>query len=232
MDKNNSLEKYNHSLIRVSKQIAITNKLLKKTIEIVTDIDGNIYHTVKIGTQVWMLENLNASHYRNGEIIPEAKTDEEWKEAGTMNQSAWCYYNNKLENGKLYNWYAVTNQRNICPVGYHIPTHAEWKILTDFLNIESGAGGKIKEDGTSHWESLSTEADNSSNFSPVPVSFRNWDGSFNSDDGDYCTWWSSTDRGTIGAWGRDRDMNYYLCRVAWHGNNRTNGFSVRCIKDY
>ncbi len=102
--------------------------------------------TVKIGTQVWTAENLDVSKFRNGDLIPEAKTEEEWTRAGINKQPAWCYYNNEAANGskygKLYNWYAVSDPRGLAPAGYHIPSDAEWTQLTDFLG--SDAGTKMK----------------------------------------------------------------------------------------
>jgi uncharacterized protein (TIGR02145 family) len=102
--------------------------------------------TVTIGTQVWMTKNLDVSTFRNGDPIPEAKTDEEWKKAGENKQPAWCYYDNDPANGakygKLYNWYAVNDSRGLAPVGYHIPSDAEWTKLEVFLGAD--AGNKMK----------------------------------------------------------------------------------------
>jgi len=102
--------------------------------------------TVTIGTQEWMTENLDVSTFRNGDSIPEAKTNEEWKRAGELKQPAWCYYDNVPKNGtiygKLYNWYAVNDARGLVPKGYHVPSDEEWTILTDFLG--SDAGTKMK----------------------------------------------------------------------------------------
>ena len=106
--------------------------------------DGQTYKTVKIGNQVWMAENLNVDKFRNGELIPEAKTNEEWRKAGENRQPAWCYYDNDPENGryygKLYNWYAVSDSRGLAPKGLHVPSEAEWLTLIDYL------GGKRERD--------------------------------------------------------------------------------------
>ena len=94
------------------------------------DIDGNIYHTVTIGTQTWMLENLKTTKFRNGESIPNVTDNAAW--AG-LTSAAWCDYDNSASNGNifghLYNWYAATDSRNIAPAGWHVPTLAEWDIL-------------------------------------------------------------------------------------------------------
>jgi len=111
---------------------------------------------IKIGTQTWTTKNLDVSKFRNGEAIPLAKTNAEWELAGLNQQPAWCYYENKGENGttygKLYNGYAVNDPRGLAPSGYHIPTDAEWTILTDYLGGDSIAGAKMKS--TSGWNSF------------------------------------------------------------------------------
>lgn len=115
--------------------------------------------TVTIGTQVWMTKNLDVSTFRNGDPIPQAKTDEEWETAKNNNQPAWCYYENKSENGakfgKLYNWFAVNDVRGLAPVGFHVPSNSEWKTLSAFLGDEFTIGEKMKS--TSGWKSYSEE---------------------------------------------------------------------------
>ena len=104
--------------------------------------------TVTIGTQVWMTKNLDVSTFRNGDPIPEAKSNEEWKKAGENKQPAWCYYNNDPANGakygKLYNWYAVNDPRGLAPLGYHVPTKAEFMTLYNFF--PSNIGQKVKSE--------------------------------------------------------------------------------------
>jgi uncharacterized protein (TIGR02145 family) len=104
--------------------------------------------TVTIGTQVWTTKNLDVSTFRNGDVIPQATTDEAWEAAGENKQPAWCYYDNDTANaskyGKLYNWYAVNDPRGLAPAGYHIPTDAEWTVLTDYMGGEGIAGKKMK----------------------------------------------------------------------------------------
>lgn len=112
------------------------------------------FKSVKIGTQIWMTENLNVSTFRNGEPIPEAKTDEEWKAAGTQGKPAWCYYDNDSKNGakygKLYNWYAVNDPRGLAPEGWHVPNDEEWETLENYLGDD--ASKKMKS--TSGWDSF------------------------------------------------------------------------------
>ena len=114
----------------------------------VTDIDGNVYKTAKIGNQWWMAENLRVTHYRNGDKIPNLSGDEEWDNAN----GAYCCYNNDSANiakyGMLYNWFAVADSRNIAPEGWHVPTDEEWQVLVDYLGGAALAGGKLKSKGT------------------------------------------------------------------------------------
>ena len=114
----------------------------------VIDIDGNNYATIIIGTQEWMASNLDVATFRNGDLIFEAKSDEEWEKARENKEPAWCYYENDPANGskygKLYNWYAVIDSRGLAPVGYKIPSDAELTKLTDFLGGNGVAGTKIK----------------------------------------------------------------------------------------
>ena len=104
--------------------------------------------TVTIGNQTWTTKNLDVATFRNGDAIPQAKTNEEWSAAGENKQPAWCYYDNDVKNGpkygKLYNWYAVNDARGLAPAGWHIPTDEEWTVLSTFLGGEDGAGIKMK----------------------------------------------------------------------------------------
>jgi uncharacterized protein (TIGR02145 family) len=191
------------------------------------------FEEVKIGKQIWMAENLDVTHFRNGDPIPEAKTNEEWKKAGEKKQPAWCYYDNDPANGtkygKLYNWYAVNDPRGLAPSGWHVPTDAEWKTLTSFLGGETVAGGKMKSTRFQYWSIPNTAATNECGFSGLPGGYRfNDDGNF-TNVGNAGYWWSSTELSTPEAWGRDL---FYL-----HGSaymligNKQSGFSVRCLRE-
>jgi uncharacterized protein (TIGR02145 family) len=186
--------------------------------------------TVTIGKQVWSTKNLDVSKFRNGDPIPEAKTDEEWKRAGENKQPAWCYYNNEAANGskygKLYNWYAVNDPRGLAPAGYHIPSDAEWTILTDYLGGERVAGGKMRT--TTDWKAPNADASNSSGFSGLPGGNRNFNGAFNFI-GEYGYWWSSTEGGTNNAW--NRHLHYKSGDVDGSDDGKRRGFSVRCLRD-
>lgn len=193
----------------------------------ITDIDGNVYHTVKIGTQTWMVENLKVTKYRNGDAIPNVTDGTEWNNLTT---GAYCDYENTASNsavyGKLYNWYAVTDSRNIAPTGWHVASDEEWTILTTFLGGETVAGGKLKEKGTSHWQSPNYGATNETGFTALPGGYC-LGGSYYSL-GSNGGWWSSTVRSSY-AW--FRYMNYGNGEVGRYSYGQTLGYSVRCVRD-
>jgi len=183
--------------------------------------------TVTIGTQVWMTKNLDVSTFRNGDPIPVAKSDEEWIRAAENEKPAWCYYGNDPANGakygKLYNWYVVSDPRGLAPVGYHIPSDAEWTKLEDYLG--SDAGTKMKS--TSGW-ARNGNGTNSSGFNGLPGGYRYYGGTFSAI-GEYGYWWSSTEYGTSSAWGRG--LVYEGGNVVRGSYYKERGFSVRCLRD-
>jgi len=167
----------------------------------VTDIDDNTYQTVKIGDQTWMAENLKVTHYRNGDPIPNVTDDTEW---ANITNGAYCAYDNDESNadvyGYLYNWFAVEDSRNIAPEGWHVPTNNEWETLVDYLGGYDVAGGKLKETGTTHWDSPNTGATNQVNFTGLPNGNRFYgDGKFHGLGGSG-TFWSSTGYNSGNAW--------------------------------
>lgn len=180
---------------------------------------------VKIGTQVWMKKDLTTSYYRNGDKIPEVKDPVKWAKLTT---GAWCWYNNDPRYGKLYNWYAVNDPRGLAPAGWHIPSDAEWTALTTFLGGYTVAGGKMKETGTTHWLTPNTDATNSSGFTALPGGTRYYLGDF-FDVGGYGYWWSSTESDSQSAY--HRLLTYFYGAISRFTDYKTNGFSVRCIKD-
>ena len=200
----------------------------------VTDIDGNIYQTEKIGTQVWMTQNLKTAHFRDGSPIPELEDTLTlaWQNLTTP---AWCYYGSDSANnatyGKLYNWYAVEDARNICPTGYHIPTDSEWTVLSNYLGGDAVSGGHLKSTG-SLWASPNTGADNSSGFAALPAGYR------------VAVGYSYYDISIAGYfWTTTQDINNngvplnIILGNSYSFCNRSNdygapsGFSVRCVKD-
>jgi uncharacterized protein (TIGR02145 family) len=199
----------------------------------ITDVDGNTYKTVYIGTQQWMGENLKVSKYSDGTTIPNITDNTQWQNNST---GAWSYYNNDAANnakyGKLYNWYAVSKttngNKNICPTGWHVPNDAEWTVLTDYLGGASVAGGKLKEVGTTNWDSPNTDATNVSLFTGLPGGDRYYNGNY-VNVGGFGYWWSSTEDFTGDAWTRHLVNNYEGVGRFRYGKRA--GFSVRCLRD-
>jgi uncharacterized protein (TIGR02145 family) len=192
--------------------------------------DGRIYKTVKIGTQTWMAENLDAAVFRNGDPIPQASTKAEWESAANNKQAAWCYYNNPVYEktyGKLYNFYAVSDPRGLAPEGWHVPSDSEWTMLVTYLGGDSLAAIKLKEKDTIHWASPNAGANNSTCFTALPGGLRSYNGTFYYL-GCYGCWWSSTED-LYAAW--YRGLFYYNSTVARLTLSNIYSLSVRCIKD-
>jgi uncharacterized protein (TIGR02145 family) len=139
----------------------------EKNSEPITDIDGNVYDSVVIGTQTWMKENLRVSHYSNGDPIPRVEVD--WQ---LQTMGAYCEYNNNQSYGetfgRLYNKFAVMDPRGLCPIGWHVSTYDEWILLTSYLGGDSIAGGKLKETGTLRWDDPNTGATDERGFKALP----------------------------------------------------------------
>jgi len=198
-----------------------------------TDIDGNTYPTEKIGTQIWTIKNLEVTRFRNGDIIPEAKTLKKWDAAGNEGKPAWCYYNyipaNGIKYGKLYNWFAINDPRGILPDGWHIPGDVEWTILTDTLGGVKVAGTLMKH--PTAWDPSTGNAkiiSLTSGFNAIPGGICNHSGAFYGI-GDVGAWWSSTWSREDIAW--SRNLFYNSSGVSRDGVYKRAGLSVRCIKD-
>ncbi len=194
-----------------------------------TDIDGNVYHEVKIGNQTWMKENLKTTRYRNGVDITTNLSSVDWQSNIT---GACADYNNDppitVVYGKLYNWYAVANPLGLCPVNWHVPSDSEWTELANYLGGDSIAGGKLKEIGVSHWATPNTNATNSSSFTGLPGGYRLPTGAYYNI---YAVgfWWSATQDSLTGAYFRSlNSSNDDLFRNSY---KETYGFSLRCVKD-
>jgi len=205
--------------------------------EIVSDIDGNTYSTVKIGNQLWMGENLKVTHFRNGEAIPQITDNVLWCSA---ENAAYCYYNNDSANrnryGALYNLYVVNDSRNIAPEGWHIPSFAEIEELMAFLGGELVAGGKLKKSGSDEWLYPNILATNKSGFTALPGGYRftnsasaeNTGGTFHTL-GSNGYWWTSTQSFELYTW--SARLHFGFANVDREMRNKTFGFSIRCIKD-
>ncbi len=196
----------------------------------VTDIDGNIYNTVIIGEQVWLVENLKTTKYRNGDPIPNVTAISDWLSQTT---GAYCYYENNINNahayGNLYNWYAVNDSRNIAPEGWHVATDSDWFVLTSYWAelLNHGSFSHVfREEGKEHWEDCQNLASNESGFTALPG------GKLDQNGFSKLTWigyyWSSTEYYP--------GYPYYWTipcspTVVRNNDKKTSGYSVRCVKD-
>ena len=204
--------------------------------------DGNEYNWVQIGDQVWMAENL--AYLPSVNMVAD----------GSENAAGSYYYvygydgtnvaeakatDNYATYGVLYNWTAAMNGeassttnpsgiQGVCPAGWHLPSDAEWTVLTDYLGGTSVAGGKLKETGTTHWASPNTGATNETGFTALPGGDRYSDGTFNNI-GNFGDWWSATENYAAYAWYRVVDYNG--SNVDRSDHNKEVGFSVRCLRD-
>jgi len=207
----------------------------------VTDIDGNTYNTVGIGSQLWMAENLKTTRYADGTPIPLVNTNTDW-DALTSTSKAYCWYNDNISNkdtyGAMYTWAAAMNGaasstdkpsgvQGVCPTDWHLPSDAEWVQLETYLGGSSIAGDKMKETGTTHWSSPSGGT-NESGFTALPGGFRNHGGEFNNM---FCCgyWWNSVENSSTKAYSKlliNLEAIVYVNSLF-----KEFGISVRCVKD-
>ncbi|MFW0714553.1 fibrobacter succinogenes major paralogous domain-containing protein [Pedobacter sp. N23S346] len=213
-----------YSAYNISADLFVTDAVIAETL---TDVDGNVYKTVKLGNQTWMMENLRTAHYRDKTLIPNVIGNSDWS---TQSSGAYCSYNNNQELGKtygfLYNWYAVNNAHQLAPQGWHIPTNAEWNVLYNHIGGDRYSGSKIQESGISHWMN-DTGASNSTKFTGLPVGKRNGEGTYESLSFD-ANWWTATANPS----GTARYYNLYVKGYIEVSESFKNfGYSLRCIKD-
>jgi uncharacterized protein (TIGR02145 family) len=196
---------------------------------VLKDYDRNIYKTIKIGGQWWMSENLKTTKYRNGDAIIFVPDSLNWN---LLLNGGYCYYDNIVSNsvvyGNLYNWYAVTDNRSICPEGWHVPNESDWKTLIEFLGGENVAGGKLKESGTLHWLSPNLGATNESGFTALAGGNRD-SKSGNGDSfknlGLDAYFWNSPYSGN------NINLSKESAQVLYVSKDSNMGLSVRCVKD-
>ena len=208
----------------------------------VTDIDGNVYQTIIIGNQEWMSENLKVTHYRNGDAIPHLTNDVDWT---STSSGAYCVYENNESivsiYGRLYNWFAVDDRRNIAPVGWHVPTDAEFKELEMYIGMSQSeaddtgyrginVSGELKESGSTHWKSPYAGATNESGFTALPGGYRYYNGGNYNHLGSSGSFWTSTKSPKKTAW--FRTLDYHWSEVYRNSHYfKTYGFSVRCVRN-
>ncbi len=191
---------------------------------LIIDADSNVYHTVTIGTQTWLVENLRTRKYLNGDPIPSYLNAYQW----TNTNSGACKIGSSIY-GNLYNAYSVVDSRKICPAGWHIPTSVEWDILLNYLGGESKAGGPIKESGITHWQEPNVGATNQSGFTALPAG--NYHPPYGNENiqsiGMNAAWWSSS----------KQDQWFWAAQCSFASTDAVltewkpyDGLSVRCIK--
>jgi uncharacterized protein (TIGR02145 family) len=199
----------------------------------VKDLDINVYHTIVIGNQVWLMENLRTSKYSNGDPITNFTDMTKWA-WGNLNTGAFSGYTNDINisniYGNLYNWFAVNDKRGLCPGGWHVATSQEMDELIKYLGGNEIAGGKMKEVGTSHWLSPNTGATNESGFTLLSAGFREIDGTFQAIGHTTYLWtssnpWPTSNQATSYGFGWEQMSTYPM------SCDRRAGLSVRCIMD-
>ncbi len=212
----------------------------------VTDADGNVYSTIKIGNQTWMAENLITTKYRNGDLIPGMNDNSKWNKLST---GAQCVYNTVYESnstkkfGRFYNYYAVTDARNIAPQGWHVPTDAEWQVLINYLISNKGTANSVTQAmaAKTDWQEsivpnsigfldleTFTSLNNTSGFSALPSGFRGDYGEFSYVE-NFTAWWSADMNDKATAW--FRSMSYYSTSTGRNFYDKHFGLSVRCVKN-
>jgi uncharacterized protein (TIGR02145 family) len=216
--------------------IILIHSCTKKDDNSIRDADGNVYTSVTIGTQVWMAENLKTTRYRNGDLIGTTTPATLDISAEATPKYQWSYDgddSNVAIYGRLYTWWAVTDSRNVCPTGWHVPSYTEWDTLYYFLGSRNSnadvAGNKLKETGTTHWQTPNEDATNETGFTALPGGARYDDGSF-AMMGYQSDWWSSTERPMMWdayLWYVQVDLSILVAS----SSSKKIGISVRCIKD-
>lgn len=212
------------------KTTAIFNSSL--TYGTMTDQDGNEYKTFNINGQTWMTENLRTTKYQNGDAIPKIGDSATW---ASLTTGAFCNYN-KTEDidtiatfGRLYNWYAVSDSRNLAPVGWHVATKTDWYLLTILLGGENIAGSKLKEIGNLHWFGVNSDVTNESGLTVLPSGLRHPSNSSFCCMGSRGIFWSSTQSDDSYAWVMSIDS--YSNNSDINSNHMNFGFAIRCVKD-
>lgn len=198
----------------------------------ITDYDNNVYETVKIHDQTWMEKNLKTTHYNNGDLIVTTTPSNLDISAEVSPKYYWSYGGDDANisvYGKLYTWYAITDSRNVCPPGWHIPTDADWTALENNLGGYTNAGSMLKEYANGHWLSpYNADATNESCFTALPGGSRSANGVFSLIQ-NKAVFWSATESDAAGAW--TRSLEAASTAVGRTGQTKNSGASVRCIKD-
>ena len=218
----------------------LTIQIFDKLTDMITDIEGNVYKTVKIGDQWWMAENLKVTKYRNGESIINIINETAWIELDSSKIGAYCFYDNNENNGQiygyLYNWFSINDSRNIAPEGWHVATDEDWKQLEMYIGLTKSEsdttgfrghneGNKLK--ATYLWKDDKNGTDDFG-FSALPAGIRAVDGKYYSLEQE-TTFWTSTEERKNGAW--NRILNYEYSSIYRARPLKNFGCSVRCVKN-
>jgi uncharacterized protein (TIGR02145 family) len=258
IDATNGLSSNNKNIINVADPVNLQDAATKAYVDvllqkidqlenhlgIVKDYEGNLYNTIKIGNQLWMAENLKTTRYSNGDLIGTTTPATLDISAETTPKYQWAYAGNESNvatYGRLYTWYAITDTRNVCPAGWHVPSDAEWTALTDYLTNNGygylGSGGIAKSlAATSGWTANASPgvvgndqaSNNRSGFGAFPGGYRQLGGNFGLM-GDYGDWWSATEYDMYNAW--LRELSYINSEVRKADASKANAGSVRCVRD-
>ena len=198
----------------------------------IMDNEENVYETVKIGDQLWMAENLQATKYSNGDIVGTTSPASLDISQEPTPKYQWAYEGNEGNvpvYGRLYTWYAATDSRNVCPAGWHIPTDSEWTTLETALGGFNIAGSKLKESGNTYWVApYNLDATNESCFKALPGGYRNQTGGFSYLE-NIGNWWSSTEGDVNNSWIRSLDVQE--TQISRTDFIKSHGASIRCLKD-
>ena len=230
------------SSVNIFDVIKIVNLVLEVDLCPIGDTDGNIYRVIKIGNQWWMAENLKVTHYRSGDAIPNVTDNTEW---ANLTTGAYCNYNNDAGNvatyGRLYNWYAVDDSRNIAPSGWHVPTDAEWKQLEMSLGMSQSEADDTGWRGTNEGSKLAGNASlwasgdlennpefGTSGFTALPGGCRLFSG-YSYYLGIHALFWSAPEHSSGYAW--YRSLSCYYAQVYRGSYGKVHGLSVRCVRD-
>jgi uncharacterized protein (TIGR02145 family) len=208
---------------------AYGNTVKIKTLERISDIENNPYDIILVGSQIWMQQNLRVTGYLNGDAIPNCDPPADWSSLTTGAYSG--YYERETGDsiyGYFYNWYTITDDRNICPSGWHVPTDAEWAVLESFLGGSKSAGGKLKESGSGRWDTFNIAATNISGFTALPAGSRFSNG-YSGGRRFFTYFWTNTEANPDSAICRSLSLyNGYIQRSSL---SKKYGFPIRCIKD-
>jgi len=212
-----------------SKSLVIRPYFFRKLGEMAADTDGNTYFTISLGGQLWLAGNLKVTHYRNGDVIPLIKGNAEWEHATA---GATCRYINgsaeKISEGRVYNWYAVSDKRGLCPKGWHVPNLTEWTAMIACLGGESSAASRLTENIPANADQSGKANYDNSPFA-LPCGFRYSNGEFSTGNPLTYQWWMATPQDSASA--KSVQLGNENSGIFFTGSGKASGLPVRCIKD-